>query len=350
MILPQTYPQVLALMILSLLCLGSWAAMFKLAGKWRFELFYFPFALGVMVAVLIYSFTVGNLGYDGFNFLDDLQHAGKRQWMYAFLAGLIFNLANMLLMAAVSVMGMALAFPLAIGIAVLVTTGVSAILRTAGNPMLVTLGCVLLLTAVVVGSVAHRLIRVARHEELARAGQAKSTRRPGAIKGTLLALATGLLMGSFQPLVGKAADGEVGLGPYGLAAMFVLGMFISTPVFNIFLMNLPVEGEPVDFASFFASKPKQHVLGIIAGAIWCTGMLASLVASAAPPQMQGGPLEHYMLAQSWPLLAALWGMLAFGDLRSGDARAKIMGLLMLVLYVCGLAMIGLGPIYIAGKG
>src|SRR5215467_2229054 len=201
MILPQTYPLVLALLILSTLCLGSWPGMFKAAGKWRFELFYFDFAIGLIVAALIYAFTVGNLGYDGFNFLDDLQHAGKRQWMYAFLAGLLFNLANMLLMAAVSVMGMALAFPMVVGVAVLVTAGVGAILRTAGNPMLVTLGCVLLLTAVVVGSMAHRLIRVARHEELARAGQAKSTRRPGALKGTLLALVSGLLMGSFNPLV-----------------------------------------------------------------------------------------------------------------------------------------------------
>src|SRR5262245_29534217 len=99
MILPQTYPLVLACMILSLFCLGSWVCMFKLAGNWRYELFYLDFAFGLAIAVLIYSFTVGNLGYDGFNFLDDLQHAGKRQWMYAFLAGLIFNLGNMFLMA-----------------------------------------------------------------------------------------------------------------------------------------------------------------------------------------------------------------------------------------------------------
>src|ERR1041385_3329288 len=112
MILPQTYPLVLTLLILSFVCLGSWPAMFKMAGKWRFELFYFDFAFGLIVAALIYAFTVGNLGFDGFNFLDDLQHAGKRQWLFGFLAGVIFNFANMLLMGAVSVAGMSIAFPM----------------------------------------------------------------------------------------------------------------------------------------------------------------------------------------------------------------------------------------------
>src|SRR6516164_4212813 len=126
MILPQSYSAVMFLMILSLVCLGSWASAFKFAGKWRFELFYFDFAIGLLVAAAIYAFTVGNLGYDGFNFLDDLQHAGKRQWLFGFLAGVIFNFANMLLMAAVSVSGLAMAFPSAAATALLVSTAIGA--------------------------------------------------------------------------------------------------------------------------------------------------------------------------------------------------------------------------------
>src|SRR5215472_17070660 len=120
MILPQTYDVVL---VLILICLGSWASMFKLAGKWRFELFYFDFAVGLALAAVIFAFTVGNLGFDGFNFLDDLQHAGKRQWLFGLLAGVIFNFANMLLMAAVSVSGLAVAFPMGMGMALLLGTG-----------------------------------------------------------------------------------------------------------------------------------------------------------------------------------------------------------------------------------
>src|SRR5438874_12659717 len=115
MILPQTSSLVLILMVLSMLSLGAWASTFKAAGKWRFELFYFDFAFGLLIAAAVFSFTLGDLGYDGFSFVDDLQHAGKRQWVYAFMAGMIFNLGNMFLMAATSVFGMSGAFPLTSG-------------------------------------------------------------------------------------------------------------------------------------------------------------------------------------------------------------------------------------------
>src|SRR5690349_19072926 len=174
MILPQTYSYVLALMILSVICLGSWASTFKMAGKWRFELWYFDFAIGLMVVALIYAFTVGNLGFDGFSFLDDLQHAGKRQWMYSFLAGLIFNFANMLLTAAVSVAGLAVSFPISVAISMMVGIGMTSISRPVGSPLLVVLGCLLLLTSVAVSAMSYRLKGIAQHEALARAGQAKS--------------------------------------------------------------------------------------------------------------------------------------------------------------------------------
>lgn len=336
-------------MILSMLCLGSWASMFKMAGKWRFELFYFDFAIGLLVAAAIYAFTVGNLGYDGFNFLDDLQHAGKRQWLFGFLAGVIFNFANMLLMAAVSVSGLAMAFPSAAATALLVSTAMGAIGHAAGNPLLVSLGCLLLLTSILVNGASHRMMGIARHEALARAGTAKSTRRPSAVKGVVLAVVGGILMGSFGPLLDKARAGEVGMGPYAIAAMFAFGIFFTTPIFNIFFMNLPVEGDPVDLGMFFSSRGKQHLLGILAGAIWLTGTLASMVAASAPDPALGSPLVHFMLFQSWPIVAAIWGIAVFGEYRGADIRVKIMSFLVIVMYLCGTALIALGPMYLLGS-
>src|ERR1700733_9540827 len=107
MILPSTYLATFCLMLLSMLCWGSWANSFKLTRKWRFELFYFDYSLGVVLAALIAAFTFGNLGYDGFSFADDLRHAGLRQDAWALAAGIVFNLANMLLVAAISIAGMA---------------------------------------------------------------------------------------------------------------------------------------------------------------------------------------------------------------------------------------------------
>jgi glucose uptake protein len=336
-------------MVLSLLCLGSWPSLFKMAGKWRFELFYFDFAVGLIVAALIYAFTVGNLGYDGFNFLDDLQHAGKRQWLFGFLAGVIFNFANMLLMAAVSLAGISIAFPMSIAMAVLIGTAMGSLSHSLGNSLLVMLGCLLLIMSVVINAVSYNIMNHARHEQLARDGKAKSTRRPSSVKAIVIALVSGLLMGSFNPLLDKARAGDVGMGPYALAAMFGLGVFFTTPVFSIFFMNLPVEGEPVDFSSYFSSRPKQHILGVIAGMIWLTGILATMVSGNVPEGAVGNPVVRFMLMEAWPILTTFWGVLVFGELKGSDVRVKIMTLLMVVLFLCGLGMIGLGPVYVAGK-
>jgi glucose uptake protein len=238
---------------------------------------------------------------------------------------------------------------MAIATAVVVATGMAAVAKAAGNPTLVSLGCLLLVTSIVVNAVAYRMMAVARHETLARAGQAKSTRRPSAIKGIVLAVVSGVLMGSFNPLLDKARAGEIGMGPYALAAMFGLGVFFTTPIFNIFFMNLPVEGDPLDFGSFFNSKPSQHILGMIGGVIWLTGILGLMVAGSVPDQIQGSPVVHFMLGQTWPVLAALWGVLVFREFKGSDIRVKILSTLTLVLFVCGLGMIALGPIYVLGQ-
>lgn len=346
MILPQSYPAVLLLMILSLICLGSWASAYKFAGKWRFELFYFDFALGLLVAAVIYAFTLGNIGYDGFNFLDDLQHAGKHQWMYGFLAGLLFNLGNMLLLAAVSVAGMAVAFPMTMGVALLLGTALGLAGRPTGNTLLLGLGCALILTSVLVNAALYQIMGVAQHEALARAGRAKSTRRPSPMKAIILALVAGILTGVFAPLLEKARAGDSGLGPYAVTAIFAFGVFTSSLVFNIFFMNLPVEGEPLDLGAYLKGTVKQHGFGLAAGFIWCTGILAAMAASSPPDELQPAQLARYLLLQGAPILAALWGIAVFRELKGNDMRVKALGALMLVLFLCGLAMIGLAPLFL----
>jgi glucose uptake protein len=344
MILPQSYPAVLFLMVLSLLCLGSWASFFKLAGKWRFELFYLDFAIGLLLASVIFAFTVGNIGYDGFNFIDDLQHAGKRQWMYVFIAGLIFNLGNMLLMGAVSVAGLAVAFPMGMGVALLAGSGLGISSRPAVNATLLGLGCLLILTSIVVNAVSYRIMGVARHEALARAGKAKSTRRPSPLKGIVLAVLAGLLIGGFTPIVEKARQGDLGMGPYSLGFIFAFGVFFSSFVFDIFFMNLPVEGDPVEFGWYLNGGLKQHLSGFVSGFVWYTGMVSAWVCTSVPEAMQGEPLPRFLLAQGSPVLAALWGILVFREFKNSDIRVKLLGTLMLVLFLCGLCMIGLAPL------
>ena len=346
MVLPQTPAAVLFLMTLSLLCWGSWANSYKLAGKWRFEIFYFDFAVGVAVAAFLYAMTFGSLSYDGFSFVDDMMHAGKRQWLFAFMAGVVFNLGNMILMSAISVAGMAVAFPVGIGVATIVGTTLAYAGGRAGSPALLSAGCVLIAAAIVAAALACRFQAVLRHEELARAGKVASTRRPSSIKGIVLALVSGLLLGSFFPLVDKARESEIGLGPYAVSAVFSIGMLLSTFVFNVFLMNLPVEGEPLEIPDIFKSTRKQHLLGLAGGAVWCTGLVASLVAASAPVEARVGAVAGYLLAQGFAVIAALWGILLWKEFKGAGLRVKALAVFMLLLFVCGLLAISQAPLYV----
>jgi glucose uptake protein len=346
MILPQSSSLVLTLLVLSLLFLGAWTSMFKAAGKWRFELFYFDFAFGVLLAAVIYSFTWGDLGYDGFSFMDDLQHAGKRQWLFCFLAGVIFNLGNMLMIGAVSIAGISVALPISAGIALIMSAALGILVKSGDNPTLMMLGCALIFTAVVVSAMQYRINAIQRHEQLARAGVAKSTRRPNPVKGIIIAMVGGLLMGAVGGMVARARDGEIGLGPYSAAALFGGGVFFSSFIFNIFFMNLPVEGQPAEFSAYFKGRPWQHIAGVLGGVLWYSGVVAGMVATSVPDNLQPAPLTRLMLSQASPVVAALLGIIVWRELKESDMRVKILAGLMIILFVCGLAMIGLSPMYV----
>jgi|SRR5208283_171738 len=346
MILPQTYNATLFLMILSMICWGSWANTYKLAGKWRFELYYFDFAFGLLLASVILAYTAGNLGFDGFSFGDDLMHAGKRQWLLGFAGGLVFSLGNMLLLGAISVAGMAVSFPIALGLALIVGALLNFTLRPAGNASLLYAGCALVFFAVVAAAYAYSQRARIEHEALAKSGKAKSTRRPSNVKAVVLAIIGGLLMGCFFPLVRMGEAGDAGLGPYAIAVLFAGGVFVSTLIFNLFFMNLPVEGPPLELREYLLKAGlKHHLLGFAGGAIWCLGAVAAFVAASAPPEAHVGPATSYAMAQGAALIAVLWGLLLWKEFQGSDLRTKALIAFMLVLYAGGLGLVTMAPLF-----
>src|ERR1700742_2185641 len=97
MILPTTYLGALLLMVFSMLCWGSWANTQKLAGKWRFELFYYDYSFGMLLCAIIAAFTFGSAMQNELTFQDNFLIAAKKQMVFALAGGAVFNLANMLL-------------------------------------------------------------------------------------------------------------------------------------------------------------------------------------------------------------------------------------------------------------
>lgn len=334
------------LLVFSMLCWGSWANTYKLAGpKWRFELFYYDFAVGVFIATLIAGFTFGSLGWDGFSFLDDIRNAGKRQDLFAFLGGCVFNLANMLLVAAISLAGMAVAFPVCIGLALVIGTAWSYILNPVGNPMLLAAGCFCVLIAIVIDAMAYKSLALTKLVSLAQQGKSKSTKKSFNARGILIAIVGGVLMGSFYPLVELARNPEVGLGPYAVAFVFSGGVLFSTFVYNLFFMNLPVQGNPVDFSEYFKGTAKAHYLGILGGMLWSAGAITNFVAARAEGTAQVGPAVSYAMGQGATLISALWGLMYWKEFEGADSRVKTLVTTTLVLFVIGLALVSVAPIY-----
>lgn len=343
MILPQTHALTILLMIAGILCWGLWANTLKMGGRWRFELYYFDFAIGLAVTALVLGLTLGDLGFDGFSLQDDLMHAGKRQWLYAFGAGVLFNFANELLVAAMSVAGMAAAFPVGIGLALVMGALLNQWTKPGGNVALLIMGCGLVLASAALAGTAYGFMRTIQREAQARAGKTKDTRRRLSLKGIFLAMVSGLFMGTYFPLALKAQDPDVGLGPYATTLVMAIGVFLSTAVFNMFFINLPVEGQPVEIWDYFKIKPKTHLLGAAGGALWCLGLVATFVSSAAPPEAQIAPNVAYAAAQGSALIAALCGLVIWKEYKGADVRVKTMTFLVFLFYLGGLGLILVAP-------
>ena len=120
MTLPHTYGAALVLTILTMLCWGSWANVLKIAKGWRFELLYYDYSIGVALGATLAGLTFGTWGSDGLGFAADLTHAGRINILYGFAGGVVYNLSNILVVGAISVAGMGVAFPIGVGLALIV--------------------------------------------------------------------------------------------------------------------------------------------------------------------------------------------------------------------------------------
>ncbi|MGA3189407.1 MAG: hypothetical protein ABSF22_20070 [Bryobacteraceae bacterium] len=351
MILPATTLASLLLLILTLFCWGSWANSQRLVFKWRFELFYYDFTLGLAACLLIAAFTLGSMNSQELTVSDNMMIAGYRKMAYGVAAGVLVNLAYMLLVAATSLSGMAVAFPLSFGIGLVVMSVTNFISNPqSANILLLFGGLVLVLIAVLVDIIAYRshldaLAAASKSGPMLDPRTKLPVRTPIAARGIVLSILSGIAMGFFFPLVDSSRGGDNGVGPYGLAALIGGGMFFSTLIYVPFFINFPVQGDPVQVRDYFKGAKKQHFWGIFGGFVWAVGLLTALVEAAAPPAVRTGQALAFGLVQGAPILAALWGILVWRELKGSAQGVKMLLLGTFVLYLAGLTMISLASVY-----
>ena len=327
MVLVQNYALAVFLCAVAMICWGSWQNTQNLIGKkWRFELYYWDFSIGILLFALLMAFTFGSMGNQGRSFLADFQQADTGNLLSAAVGGVIWNIGTLLLVAAISIAGMSVAFPIGGGIGWTLGILINYMGKPEGNPIFLFSGTAFIILAI--------LLSMQSYKKLA-AHQKKPT-----LKGILLSLLAGLCIAFFYRFVASAlatdfSPAEAGkISSYTAVAFFSIGALICTAILNPFFMARPVQGEPVKMAEWFSGGSNAHLLGMLGGAIWCLGNSVSFMAVGA-----ASPAISYGLSNSAPVVAALWGIFVWKEFKDAPKGTNLFLSLMFCCYLIGLVLI-----------
>lgn len=328
MVVVESYVLAVAMCFITMLCWGSWANTQKLTSReWRFQLYYWDYAIGVLLLSLILAFTMGSMGSMGRSFLADLGQAESRVLLSALLGGIIFNLSNILLVAAIDIAGMAVAFPIGVGLALVLGVITNYVATPLGNPVVLFIGVAAVMIAIITDALAYK--------KLPSEGQ-KTTR-----KGIVVSVVAGVLMGFFYRFVAASMstnflDLEPGkLSPYSAVVVFSVGLVLSNFIWNTFVMRKPFVGDPVPLGDYLRKGNfRLHLIGLTGGMIWSLGMSFSIIASGV-----AGFAISYGLGQGATMIAAFWGVFIWKEFKEAPSGTGKLLALMFIFYIIGLSLI-----------
>ncbi len=328
MLIVESYGIAVAMCFITMLCWGSWANTQKLASnEWQFQLFYWDYSIGVLLLALIFAFTIGSTGEEGRAFLPDLSQAGNPAIHSALIGGVIFNLANILLVTAIDIAGMAVAFPVAIGLALVIGVVTNYIAEPVGDALFLYSGVGLVTAAIIVCAMIYSRL------------PQDGSRSVG--KGLAISVIAGIAMGFFYRFVAASisfdfANPEAGLmTPYTAGVFFAIGLLASNLIWLIPLQYKPISGEVAPLGEYFSKgTPRLHMVGVLGGIIWCVGFSFSFIASGA-----AGPAISYGLGQGATMVAAFWGVFIWREFKDAPAGTSGMIAAMFALFILGLGLI-----------
>ena len=329
MLVLDSYPIAVLLLVVTMLCWGSWANTQKLVSgdKWPFQLFYWDYSLGIVIMSLAFGLTIGSMGEEGRGFFPDLAQASQQAILFALFGGIVFNLANILIVAAIDIAGMAVAFPIGIGIALVEGTIINFINDPTGDATLIFAGVGLITLAIIIDAIAYR--------RLPQDGEKTTS------KGILISIVGGLLMGLFFYLVQVAMatdfrNPEPGkLEPFAAVFIFSIGLFLSNFLWNSWMMAKPFVGSPVKYKQYFSDgNTRTHLVGILGGLIWCIGMSFAIYTSGV-----AGDAISYGLGQGATMVAAIWGVFVWKEFKNAPKGTNRLLALMFLFFIAGLGLL-----------
>jgi len=328
MVIIQSYTTAVVMCMVTMICWGSWANTMKLTRKgWPFQLYYWDYSLGLILFSLILAFTLGSTGTIGRSFVQDLEQANTKYLGYALLSGVLFNLANILLVVVIDMAGMAIAFPIGIGLALVIGVISGYIARPVGNAWLIFIGLIAVVIAIIMDGIAY--------------GKIPSEEKKSATRGIVISILTGILMGFFYPvlvasMVTNLPGPEKGrLTPYSAIVIFSIGVFLSSFIWNYYFMRRPLNGSTVSFADYFnKGSAKDHSVGIFGGLIWCLGFSLMTLAGG-----KAGPAISYGLGQGATLVAAIWGVFVWKEFQKAPRSVNKLLVAMFIFYLLGLSLL-----------
>jgi len=327
MILVQNYALAVFLCFIAMICWGSWQNTQNLIGKsWRFELYYWDFAIGILLFALLMAFTFGSIGNEGRSFIPDLQQADPKNLISAAVGGFIWNVGTLLLVAAISIAGMSVAFPIGGGIGWVLGILINYIGKPEGSPVFLFGGTAFIVLAIIMSMQSYKKLA---------ANQKKPT-----FKGILLSFLAGLCIAFFYRFVASSlatdfTPEEAGkISSYTAVVFFSIGALLCTALVNPFFMAKPVAGKPIKMSEWFKGSSRTHLLGMLGGAIWCIGNSVSFMSVGA-----ASPAISYGLSNSAPVVAAVWGIFVWKEFREAPKGTNVLLTLMFLFYFIGLTLI-----------
>ena len=327
MFIPQSYTLAIILCIITMICWGSWGNTQKLAGKsWRFELFYWDYVSGILLFSLLLCFTLGSTGESGRSFVQDIRQAEPHNILNAMIGGVVFNASNILLVAAMAIAGMAVAFPVGVGIALVLGVIINYVFAPHGDAKLLFGGVAFIVAAIIIDATAYK-----KHS--------LSLKKVSG-KGISLSISAGILMALFYRFVASSmvssfdAPEPGKLTPYSAIFFFAIGVFLSNLLFNYLIMKRPFEGSPLSFKDYSRGSFDAHLNGVLGGVIWNIGMSLSIIASG-----KAGFAISYGLGQGATLIAALWGVFIWKEFKGASKSVNNLIYIMFLAYLAGLALL-----------